>query len=210
MRTVQWNGGTEMRCTVNKCGETARGRGLCNKHYLRAVRNGLSTGPNRTERALQFVDKCVVSETDECLVPLFQPRSAYPSFVLNGVYWKLGWLVLTKTGRLRTDPTHVMRHVVCRNTRCCNPRHLEWGTEKQNAEDRIRHGMEPDRRCDLNPRAQLTNNQVRQILSRYRPYVNCRRPSNAGQLAKEFGVSKNVILLIGKGETWRELRANRD
>lgn len=38
-------------------------------------------------------------------------------------------------------PGHVVRHVVCRNPRCANPRHLATGTTLENQADKVRDGM---------------------------------------------------------------------
>ncbi len=39
------------------------------------------------------------------------------------------------------DRGPIIRHVKCRNSRCCNPRHLLDGTHKDNADDRECDGM---------------------------------------------------------------------
>lgn len=72
-------------------------------------------------------------------------------------------------------------------------------------ENHLNH-IHPERvQGENNGRAQLTETQVREIKHRYRPYVNNHKPSNSQELANEFGVSKNIISLIGKGKTWRHI-----
>lgn len=61
-------------------------------------------------------------------------------------------------------------------------------------------------RGENNGMAQLTEEQVIQIKKQFRKYVNCRKPSNAKQLSTKYGVSKNIIICIGNGKTWRHVK----
>jgi hypothetical protein len=75
---------------------------------------------------------------------------------------------------------------------------LIWGTQKQNAQDTVRHGRST--RGERNAHAKLTKAQV----------IAIRRRRKAGEtgkgLAMEFGVSQANICDIIKRRTWRWLK----
>jgi hypothetical protein len=82
----------------------------------------------------------------------------------------------------------------CDNPRCVRPDHLFLGTPKDNMDDKTRKGRArytgPHRSPlgENGPKAKLTDDQVRDIRSRYRP-----RMVTMQQLAAEFGVAKATI-----------------
>ena len=90
----------------------------------------------------------------------------------------------------------------CDTPRCCNPDHIFFGTQKDNAAD----CMAKDRhaRGERNKKNKLTDEQVLQIRRDYR------RPtfkvSNIQELVKRYGVRRGTISAIIRGQTWRHLK----
>ena len=86
---------------------------------------------------------------------------------------------------------------------CVNPAHLFIGTQLDNMQDKVRKNRQA--RGENNGRANLTNDAVKQILTRYVPAcpVNGRVP-----LSIEFGVSPQVIKRIVTGKSWKFLSKN--
>jgi len=101
-------------------------------------------------------------------------------------------------GRL-LDKNEVTRHLCAKGLRrdCCNPLHLAAGTHVQNAQDRIDHGTSG--KGEANPKAKLTENNVREI----------RRRHEAGEsnvsLASEYKVSRDTIRAAINRKTWKHV-----
>jgi hypothetical protein len=82
----------------------------------------------------------------------------------------------------------VVRHK-CDNRKCCNPAHLELGTQAKNVQDMFeRKGR----------KTKLTLEQA----------IEIRERALAGErgidLAKEFGVTPSTISVVKLGKQWRE------
>jgi hypothetical protein len=73
---------------------------------------------------------------------------------------------------------------------------LYWGTPKQNAQDRIKHGTHMY--GEKNHRARLTNKDALEILRK-------KGTISSLELSKIYGVSKTVILGIWKRRIWKHL-----
>jgi hypothetical protein len=102
----------------------------------------------------------------------------------------------------------------CDNPACCNPRHLRWGSSRDNARDAIERGRNsppprnvswmvrfPDRvrRGADAARAKLNDELVLQLMQK--------RAAGASLsvLAAEFGIDKSVVADISKGQCWRHV-----
>jgi len=66
-------------------------------------------------------------------------NGGYGKFSIDGIKWRVHRMIWMLT--FGKDPGELLiRHKVCENPICCNFNHLAIGTEKENAEDAIRHG----------------------------------------------------------------------
>ena len=72
---------------------------------------------------------------------------------------------------------------------------LEYGTSKDNAQDRVRHGNQPKVKGESNPQAKLNEQQVREIRS-----LLGTMPQK--DIAKKFGVSRMTITVIKQRKVW--------
>lgn len=93
---------------------------------------------------------------------------------------------------------HQARHL-CGRPICVNPRHLRWGTPKENNHDKYGHGT--DGRGARNSAAVFTDEDVRAI----------RAEAAAGpwgiqkKLARRYGVTESAISDIVTGTNWKWL-----
>ena len=180
-------------------------------HYQRWLRNGAPTkgSPPRDgaplRHLLALIERWELSLTDECVDdwPHARSKDGYPS-VPSGIRSgsrRASHIVLERTGRGPRPDGMECRHV-CGDARCLNPRHLAWGTPKENCADKAIHGTQP--RGERHPSARLTEKAVREIRQRYVRGNRWHR-GNSGDLATEYGVSANCILAAGRRATWRWL-----
>ena len=91
----------------------------------------------------------------------------------------------------------VIRHM-CNNPSCVNPDHLASGSVKDNSDDKVKANRQP--MGITNGRAKLTEQQVLEIRAKYIPWAY-----SIPMLAKEYGVSNQVIGYIIKGKTWKHI-----
>jgi len=97
---------------------------------------------------------------------------------------------------LATD--EVVRHT-CDNPACCNPFHLDKGTQADNIRDCVERGRFPNRAGEANGRAKLTQQIVNDIRRIYSSGM-----WSYGLLAQVFDIPKPTIAHIIKGYTWND------
>lgn len=87
----------------------------------------------------------------------------------------------------------VIRHR-CDNPPCCNPHHLEPGTQADNMQDMMERGRQGTGHVKLQPE------DVIEIFTRY-----WRDWAKSGELAEEYGVTAGYIPYIARGDVWEEV-----
>lgn len=138
----------------------------------------------------------------------FRAAQEMKQSLIDGRYLRV---TLTRGGKEKTRKVHqlVLEAFVgprpcgmegCHNngiaTDCRLP-NLRWDTKKGNADDRRKHGTL--RYGNEHYAAKLSETQVREIYARRCAGESC------GSLAREFGVSPQLISRIGKREIWKHL-----
>ena len=181
-------------CAIDGCDKPHEARNLCNYHYRHLValeERGMRYAPKGAAKA--FVAEVLKSDTDDCILwPYTMDKDSYGVTQWEGRQWGVHRLICTlKHGE---PPPHCMARHSCRKRSCVNHKHLSWGTGKDNADDRDRHGMTC--RGEGQYKAKLSDDAVRYIRS------SDERPCD---LAKRFGVSDTAIILAKKGKTWQHV-----
>lgn len=87
----------------------------------------------------------------------------------------------------------------CDNPPCCNPKHLWPGDALQNMLDRTAKGRCNAQKGSDRPSAKLTEVAVQEIRVRYAPRSQI---DGARALAREFGVSHQLVSDIAHGRRW--------
>lgn len=84
----------------------------------------------------------------------------------------------------------------CDNPSCCNPDHLWLGTNDDNVADKVAKGRQHSPKGEANPRAKITEDDVRAIRadSRYQAVI-----------AAEYGISQTGVGRIKNNLTWRHV-----
>lgn len=88
---------------------------------------------------------------------------------------------------------HVMHR--CDERQCVNPFHLEEGTPRQNAHDKIARGRAPDVGGERNPSAKISDADARAILDLAWVVNGLSQP----QIAARFGISQATVSAIKHG-----------
>ena len=136
----------------------------------------------------------LVADTDECVLWPYATTRGY------GVAWKDGELQYAHVvaceeahGPKPFDGAEVCHS--CRTPRCCNKKHLRWGTSADNKEDCALHGTRVQ--GEAHYRHKLTSNDV----------VAIRASAARGvDLAEQYGVSQATISEARNRKLWRHVQ----
>lgn len=100
-------------------------------------------------------------------------------------------------GRPRPDGAIALHS--CNNPSCVNPRHLRWGTQKENVRQAINSGRAPHHGRvpgEKNGNAKLTEDQARAIAA---------DTALQADIAKRYGISTSLVSAIKCGKAWGHL-----
>ena len=110
---------------------------------------------------------------------------------------RVSWELANKT---QVPEGLVVRHK-CDNRRCVNPNHLETGTHKDNAQDRVQRGRSADFSGEKNPRAKLSEEHVNEIRHKWFTHSVV----NKAQLAREYNVHPTLIYDVINYRSWTHI-----
>ena len=111
----------------------------------------------------------------------------YGVFKLSGKQWKAHRLTYLLTNGVIPEGK-IVRHAVCNNPACCNPRHLDIGTQQDNMDDKVRAG----RQASI-----ITDAQAQEIRDLY-----ASGDYTQTELGERYGISQGAIHDIIVGGTW--------
>ncbi len=150
------------------------------------------TGDIPAEAAARFWSRVDKGGADECWLWTGCGTSAgYGRIRLSGRGVTATHVSLALDGRARQGRQFALHS--CDNPPCVNPRHLRWGTHRDNADDMLRRGRANSPRGEQHGSAKLTEDQVRYIRT-------CGK--SLPELSAELGLAKGPLCEARSGKTW--------
>lgn len=186
-----------MACNVPTCDRSADAPlGMCWAHYKRNLRYGSPTAgrPTYDGDGLMWLLAALSADTDDC-----QP---FP--LGGGIYGKVQIEGRTiRAPQLACAMAHgpangrLTRHM-CKTKRCCNKRHVVWGTQLENMQDRRRDGTHAP--GETNPNSKLSCDDVATIRA-----LRGKLPQT--EIADMFNIAQSTVSSVQLEKTWRDLNA---
>lgn len=169
---------TRKVCSIDGCEVSVHSRGWCNRHYrIESEKPGFKKLLDRGG-PLRLIKSTIENPPAECVVwPYAKSKKGYGLIhsVLGRQSMNAHRAALILSSGEPEDAELVARHK-CQNKACVNPRHLEWGTVKENTADKWR---------DKTMYSRLSPEDVKQIrLS----------PDSPEFWAGRFGVCKHTVI----------------
>jgi len=188
-------------CSVETCERKVKQNGLCTMHYHRWRVHGdplkLKTAP--TGALLSFLLQTAQYTGNDCIFwPYAKNEHGYGQLHYLGKHRKAHQVICEMAHGPRPSDKHGALHSCGRgHLGCITPRHLRWGTQKQNLQDAVDHGTIA--RASKLPHTKLTPDDIRYIRKMH--YL-----VPAMQLAERFDVKRKHIYDIQNGKRWTHLQ----
>lgn len=173
-------------CSVDGCEKAAKKRGLCDMHHWRWQKHGDPlAGRTPNGDAHKWLLAHLDYAGDECLLWPYAETKGYGSIWIDGKHELAHIIVCTITHGPKPIPTHEVLHSCAQgHLGCVTPKHLRWGSRKENSADMIRHGT---------VKSKPTGSQVLLIYSDSRPQA---------EISADYGISRSVVANIKQGKNW--------
>lgn len=186
-------------CSVSGCKREFYGRSYCVKHYLRWRKYGDPLGGGIDYRTAQeFMKSLTSTDAEECITwPFGKTKDGYGRINWKGV--SQGAHVVATT--FSNGPKPSAKHEACHrcgngHLGCVNPKHLYWGTRKDNVQDAIRHGTSYSLRVPKGEKhhsAKYSDVTIRDALS------DIRAGKGPTAIKLKYGISINYFYALKSG-----------
>ena len=194
-------------CKIDGCSTLAvpGRRDMCNAHYLRNYRYGDPHINHRVNygKAQEFLSTAIAYDGDECLLWPYGKNRGGRGMVGEAGQMQLAHRIVCKRRHGPPPSAYHQAAHSCGNGHlgCVTGAHLRWATPKENAADTVRH--ERTGRGERAPHSVLTNEDARIIKS-------LKGKVSGVDLARQFGVDREVIYSIHLGKSWKWLTVESD
>jgi hypothetical protein len=188
-------------CSIDGCDRKHEARGWCVNHYAIWKRHGDPLGGGTTPGDPEkFVEKALSYDLDDCLIwPFYRNSYGYAGWgKRKKSETKLVSRYICEVVNGKPDDSSLVSRHTCGNGHlgCVSPKHLIWGTKKQNAEDAILHGRIA--RGQNSATAKLRNHDIAVILGLF----GMTNHPSIGKVAKLFNVNTSTISYIKTRKNW--------
>jgi hypothetical protein len=145
--------------------------------------------------ALGYInDVAMAYDGDECLIWPFIINNGYGRVSIDGEMRYAHVIICERENGPSPTPFHQAAHS-CGNGKngCVTKRHLTWKTRPENEADKLVHGTH--NRGERHPLSKLSETDARQILA-------LKGTVSQSRLAAEYGVTRETVGAIHRGERW--------
>lgn len=188
----------EALCTRPHCDKPELRNGLCSRHYQRQ-RLGRAPEPKTPMRStITFARNALASQSDDCILWPYGTRGQISPYGQmydpddKKCHTASRW-VCEKVHGKPFEGAHACHS--CNNPQCVNPRHLRWGTTKDNVQDAVKAGRRAT--GEKAPLAKLTDALVAEMRKSSETHV---------YWSKILGVSTRNIRMARTGKTWKHVQ----
>ena len=139
---------TKPVCKIKECGKPSRTAGLCGMHYQRKLRGTPMTVPAKTPARmgalLEWVEDHIDFSSDDCLAwPFGRDQKGYGAVKFRGIQTNAHRVMcILAHGEPTSEMQHALHSCGQGHNGCVNPRHLRWGSVKDNCDDRTKHAKQ--------------------------------------------------------------------
>lgn len=176
-------------CKVDGCCKVAKNASMCWGHYSRNRRHGHPlSGRTEVGVPMQFLLDAVSANSNDCIEWIYSTTgNGRPLVWQNGKLLQASRVVLEMVLGPPPSDKHFALHspVECHNPICINPRHLRWGTLKENNADMFIDGTA----CvgNRNGNCKLSDDDVRLIRA---------SSKRSDDIAKQFSIHERTVRRI--------------
>lgn len=187
-------------CKIDGCGKRTVGRGWCDAHYRRWKRHGDPEGGRVAHgEPMRWLKAHVGHTGSSCLRwPYGASDEGYGKIAQDGKWRNASRVMCEIVHGPAPTPSHQACHSCGKGHEACvSPAHLYWGTPTQNNADQLIHGTRA--RGERQGQSRLTEAVVLEI----------RRQAEAVpqvEIARRFGITKQLVNKIVRRERWAWLR----
>lgn len=183
-------------CEVEGCGRRQQHNGFCGPHYRRNLKYGdPKMGGTMQGGPVKWIEENKGFLGDECLAWPFSASEGYYSIYVN--------LGHSKAHRLMCEAAHgpaaegMLALHSCGNKSCVNPRHLRWGTHKENTRDAMNHGT--FRFGDKSPASKISEADVRLIREKWA------QGKTLSEIAADLPITPSAVWAIARRKAWKHV-----
>ncbi len=187
-------------CSVEGCGKPHYAKGWCQPHWAKWRKYGDPlagrTHTTKPGEPLAWILAHVSYDGDDCVIWPFAKNSwGYGDLWVNKKHVRANRYMCELAHGPAPSPKHEALHA-CGNGHlaCTNPKHLRWGTSKENSEDTNRHGN--TNRGERNGSAKLRKEDIIEIRALFDV------GATLDSIAKRFNISRWTAADIKKRKIW--------